>query len=101
MSERTRFAPQTDIRITAPKMFAVILHNDDYTTMDFVVELLTRIFHKSATDAAALMMQVHEEGASVVGVYTYDIAATKKMQAELMADKHGFPLQITVSEAME
>jgi len=91
--------PQTDTAV--PKLYAVVLHNDDYTTMDFVVEVLTRVFRKTPRDAAAMMMRVHEAGSCVVGVYTYDIAATKKLQADLMAEKHSFPLRITISEATE
>ena len=90
---------QTDVLTAVPRMFAVVLHNDDYTTMDFVVEVLMRVFRKPARDAAAMMMQVHEEGSCIVGVYTYDIAATKKAQADVMAEKQGYPLKITITEA--
>ena len=79
-----------------PRLYAVTLYNDDVTTMDFVVELLVKIFHKSTVDASAIMMQVHQVGKGVAGVYTYDIAVTKKMQADRMAAEKGFPLRLAV-----
>jgi len=101
MPARSQNKEQTDVLTAAPRMFAVILHNDDYTTMEFVVEVLSRVFRKSSRDAAEMMMRVHVEGSCVVGVYTYDIAVTKKVQADAMAEKQGFPLKITVAEAKE
>jgi len=101
MPERAKVSERTETVTAVPKMFAVILHNDDYTTMDFVVEMLVRIFRKDTRAAAEMMMQVHEQGSCVVGVYSFDIAMTKKLQAALMAEKRGFPLKITVSEATE
>ena len=79
-----------------PRMYAVTLYNDDITTMDFVVELLVKIFHKSTADASTIMMQVHQMGKGVAGIYTYDIAVTKKMQADRMATEKGFPLRLSV-----
>ena len=77
-------------------MYAVTLYNDDVTTMDFVVELLVKVFHKTSADASAIMMQVHQIGKGVAGIYTYDIAVTKKMQADRMAAEKGFPLRLSV-----
>ena len=79
-----------------PRLYAVTLYNDDITTMDFVVELLVKIFHKSTVEASSVMMQVHQMGKGVAGIYTYDIAITKKMQADRMAAEKGFPLRLTV-----
>ncbi|MCL2574641.1 MAG: ATP-dependent Clp protease adaptor ClpS [Defluviitaleaceae bacterium] len=84
--------------LDVPKLYGVKLHNDDYTPMDFVVRLLVTVFRKSEVDAAVLMLAVHEKGESLVGVYSYDIAATKVMQAQRMADAAGFPLRITMGE---
>ncbi|MCL2421636.1 MAG: ATP-dependent Clp protease adaptor ClpS [Defluviitaleaceae bacterium] len=75
-------------------MYAVTLYNDDITTMDFVVELLTKIFHMNSADASIIMMNVHQVGKGVAGVYTYDIAVTKKAQADKMAAEKGFPLRL-------
>jgi len=82
--------------VKTPKMYAVILLNDDVTTMDFVVDLLIKVFHKSTVEASAVMMQVHENGQGIAGVYTYDIAVTKKIQSDRMASEQGFPLKLTI-----
>ena len=79
-----------------PRMYAVTLYNDDVTTMDFVVQLLIKIFHKSAAEASDIMMEVHKSGKGVAGIYTYDIAVTKKMQADRMVSEKGFPLRLAV-----
>ena len=78
--------------------YEVILHNDDVTTMDFVVEMLTNVFHKNSTEAHALMMAVHETGQSVAGVYTYDKAVSIKNQIEQQAADKKFPLQLSIKK---
>ena len=87
--------------IKKPKMYAVVMHNDDYTTMDFVVEVLMKIFKKSPDEAAAIMLDIHRCGLRAVSVYTYDIAVTKANMALSMASDRGFPLMVTVKEAAE
>jgi ATP-dependent Clp protease adaptor protein ClpS len=77
-------------------MYKVILHNDDYTPMDFVVSILVNIFHKGLNEAEELMLKVHEEGKAVCGVYVKDIAATKVTQVKEIARKNGFPLMATM-----
>ena len=99
MAEETQVHARSRLDLSEPKMFAVILHNDDITTMDFVVELLVRIFHKTTAEGAEIMMNVHERGKGIAGVYTYDIAVTKKRQADLLSREHNFPLKLTVDEA--
>ncbi|MDR1704274.1 MAG: ATP-dependent Clp protease adaptor ClpS [Clostridiales bacterium] len=84
--------------IAQPKLYAVILHNDDYTTMDFVVSVLMRVFHKSPEDAAAIMMNVHNAGEGIAGVYPFDVAVTKKLLAERMAEERNYPLRVSVVE---
>lgn len=81
-----------------PEMYRVILHNDHYTTMDFVVEVIIKIFHKPVLEAAKIMMDVHKRGKGMVGVYPYDIAATKRDQVMQMARKRDFPLKCTIEE---
>ena len=83
-------------RHKVPKLYAVVLYNDDITTMDFVVEMLVKVFHKTTADASDIMMQVHQQGRGVAGVYTFDIAVTKKKQGEQMAAERGFPLRLGV-----
>ena len=79
-------------------MGKVVFINDDYTTKDFVVELLISIFHKNESDADALMEKVHKEGSAVVGVYAYDIALTRADLSKRRARANGFPLQVEVFE---
>lgn len=74
----------------------VVFINDDYTTTDFVVDILTGVFHKSEVEAVALMMETHEKGRAVIGVYALDVAVTRARQAIKAARKEGFPLQVQV-----
>lgn len=83
-------------RLKEPKRYKVILHNDDFTTMDFVVMVLAVVFHKSEADAERIMLDVHRHGQGVAGIYTYDIAATKAQKATQMARGEGFPLRLSV-----
>jgi ATP-dependent Clp protease adaptor protein ClpS len=79
-----------------PRMYKVLLHNDDYTTMEFVVWLLVEVFRRSNTEATAIMLHVHHKGVGVCGVYTKDIAETKVDQATRHAREQGMPLLITM-----
>jgi ATP-dependent Clp protease adaptor protein ClpS len=90
---------EVDIRLNKPRLYAVVIHNDDYTTMDFVVEAIVLICHKSVAEAAKIMLDVHEKGKGTVEVYPYDIAVTKKFQMEQLAREQEFPLQVSVEEA--
>jgi len=96
MESQSNVNAEIDARYKIPRMYAVTLYNDDITTMDFVVELLVKVFHKTTADASAIMMQVHQIGKGVAGIYTYDIAVSKKMQADRMAAEKGFPLRLAV-----
>lgn len=79
-------------------MYDVVFHNDDVTTMDFVVYVLMTYFSKSADDAETLMLKVDREGSAVVGTYYLDIAESKKEKTITLARKMNFPLQVTVGE---
>jgi ATP-dependent Clp protease adaptor protein ClpS len=81
-----------------PPMYRVLLHNDDYTTMEFVVEILQRVFHKSSTEATRIMLLVHKSGIGVCGVFPAEIAETKVEVVHHLAKKHGFPLQCSMEE---
>ena len=98
METNTQILTEQDVRfeLREPGMYAVILFNDDITTMDFVVTLLVKIFHKQPAEASAVMMEIHENGQGVAGVYTFDVAVTKKSQADLLSAEKGFPLRIAV-----
>lgn len=79
-----------------PKRYKVTIYNDDFTTMEFVVKILTEVFFKSETEAEALMLQVHHSDKAVVGIYSYDVATSKVRKATAMAREAGFPLRLTV-----
>ncbi len=81
-----------------PKLYRVILHNDHYTTMDFVVDVLVKVFHKPAVEATKIMLDVHRRGRGVCGIYTYDIAVTKVNRVQTMAKMREFPLRCTMEE---
>ena len=82
-----------------PEMFKVVLLNDDYTTMEFVVLVLQQVFHKPEAEAYRIMMQVHTEGRGECGSYTYEIAETKVETVHDMAQENSFPLRATIEEA--
>jgi ATP-dependent Clp protease adaptor protein ClpS len=79
-----------------PELYKVLLLNDDYTTMDFVVEVLETVFHKQPAEAYRIMMAVHTQGKGLCGVYPYDIAETKVETVIDRAREHGFPLKATM-----
>lgn len=88
--------PKSRTRTKKPKLYKVILHNDDYTTMEFVVHILQKIFHKNHAEATHIMLYVHRKGRAVVGVYTYDVAETKVTQVTELARESGYPLLCTM-----
>jgi ATP-dependent Clp protease adaptor protein ClpS len=79
-----------------PPMYRVLLHNDDYTTMEFVVEILQKVFYKSPAEATRIMLLVHKIGVGECGVFTAEIAETKVELVRHLAKKHGFPLQCSM-----
>jgi ATP-dependent Clp protease adaptor protein ClpS len=85
-----------DVKI--PKMYRVILHNDDYTSMEFVVEILVSIFNKPPALATSIMLDVHKKGTGVCGVYIRDIAVTKVNQVHQLAKENQFPLKCSYEE---
>ncbi|MFP4429862.1 MAG: ATP-dependent Clp protease adapter ClpS [Spirochaetaceae bacterium] len=86
-------------KVKEPEMYRVVLHNDDYTTMEFVVEVIMKVFKKPVMEATQIMMQVHKSGKGSVGVYTHDIAATKVQQVHDLARQRDFPLKCTMEKA--
>ena len=79
-------------------MYRVLLHNDNYTTMEFVVEILVHVFHKTVDDATRVMLNVHEKGLGVCGVYTFEVAETKVDTVHSIARDHGFPLKCSMEK---
>ncbi len=87
-----------DIRLKEPSLYQVFMHNDDYTTMDFVVMILKKIFNKSPEDARSIMLTIHHEGIGIAGIYPLEIAETKVLQTETLARQSQFPLRLTIEE---
>jgi len=88
-------------QVQRPRMWRVLLHNDDFTTQEFVVWVLERVFHKPRAEAFAIMMSVHQSGLGVAGVYTHDVAETKVKATKQLAEQHEFPLLVTMEPDAE
>ena len=82
-------------RVKKPRRYKVLLHNDDFTPMEFVVELLVKVFRRSKAESTRIMLTVHNEGAGVAGVYTHEIAESKSQTANAVARESGYPLLTT------
>src|ERR1041384_2591313 len=87
---------RTEQKLERPRLWRVLLHNDDYTTQEFVVFVLETVFHKPRGEAFAIMMSVHRSGLGVAGVYTHDVAETKLKATRQLAEEHEFPLLVTM-----
>ena len=85
-------------KVRTPRLYRVVLLNDDYTTMEFVVAVLEEVFRKSPAEAYRLMMQIHTQGRAVCGAYTYEVAETKVGAVRELAAQSGFPLQASLEE---
>lgn len=81
-----------------PSMYKVLLHNDDYTTMDFVVEILMTVFNKSMEESILIMMSVHRQGIGICGLYTFEVAETKMNSVHALARGKGFPLRCSMEK---
>lgn len=92
-------ATETEKQVKRPQLYRVLLHNDNYTTMEFVVLVLTSIFHHSDAEAVRIMLHVHQQGVGVAGVFTYEIAETKAAKVMQEARRNEFPLRCTVEPA--
>lgn len=84
------------VKVKKPKKYKVILHNDDYTTMEFVIFILKVVFHKTTAEAEAIMLEVHNKGRGVCGIYSYEIAETKSKKVEVLAKEQSHPLICTI-----
>lgn len=90
---------QERVRTATPRMHRVLLHNDDYTSMEFVVAVLVRVFGRTVEEAERIMLQVHHGGVGVAGTYTRDEAETRAHRAMQEAREEGFPLRLTTEAA--
>ncbi len=86
-------------RVNSPPMFTVVMHNDDYTTMEFVVEALVTVFRKSPTEANRIMLHIHFKGAGICGTFAYEVAETKVTKVHDLARREGFPLRCSIEPA--
>ena len=90
---------ESEEKTEEPPLFKVLLHNDDYTTMDFVVHILQSVFNLPEDQAIQIMLNVHVKGIGVAGVYTYEVAEMKVAKTTAMAREHEFPLLCTIEKA--
>ena len=95
---RTGTVTKTRPKTKKPNLYKVLLLNDDYTPMEFVVHVLERFFNKGREDATRIMLHVHQNGVGVCGVYTYEVAETKVTQVMDLARQHQHPLQCTIEK---
>ena len=96
MATSTSITEKTRVKVKEPKRYKVIMHNDDFTSMEFVIFVLMNIFNKNEMEANDLMMKVHKGGSAMVGTYSYDIARSKVEETTLLARQEGFPFKVTM-----
>ena len=96
VEEKTQSRDQDALQ--EPPLYRVLLHNDDYTTMDFVVMILQTVFHKNTEEATRIMLNVHHQGIGIAGIYTREIAETKVEIVHKMAKQHQFPLRCSLEK---
>jgi ATP-dependent Clp protease adaptor protein ClpS len=99
--ESTLTETRSEQKVARPRMWRVLLHNDDYTTQDFVVWVLETIFHKTRPEAFFIMMSVHQSGLGVAGVFTKDVAESKVQATQHLAEQHEYPLLVTMEPEPE
>jgi len=87
---------EEDLQLKKPTMYRVIFHNDDYTTMEFVVFILESVFHKSKAESTKIMLEVHQKGTGVVGIYTHEVATTNIYLVEKLAEDQEYPFRATM-----
>lgn len=98
MSNEIEIELNDDLDLQEPKKYKVFLLNDDFSTMDFVIDVLVRVFRKSVDEASKIMLSIHNNGREQCGVYSYEIASTKIAQVKAMAREKGFPLKAIMEE---
>ena len=98
MANELEIELDSELEVVEPKKYKVILLNDDYSTMDFVIDVLTNIFRKSVDEATQIMLNIHNNGREVCGIYSHEIASTKVAQVKTLAREKGFPLKAIMEE---
>lgn len=94
----TGISVYTQKKVTEPTLYRVLLHNDDYTSMDFVVDILVMIFRKTEGEATQIMLNVHKDGIGICGIYPYEVAETKVETVHSLAAENGYPLKCTMEK---
>jgi ATP-dependent Clp protease adaptor protein ClpS len=92
----TKTTSKEKTTVSYPQRYSVIIHNDDFTPMEFVVQLLIEIFNKTIDDATDITMTIHSTGKAIAGVYSFEVAEQKTHEANIISRHHGHPLKITV-----
>lgn len=92
-------ATESEVKVKRPKRYKVLVHNDDYTTMEFVVMVLKSVFHLEESGAVQVMLHVHRKGAGVAGVFSYEVAETKVKKVTELARAHDYPLRCSMEPA--
>lgn len=98
IQNKTDNVTKSQQQVQRPQMYKVLLHNDDYTTMEFVVHILEAVFHKTSAQASEIMLTVHNQGIAVCGVYTFEVAETKTATVHAIAEQYEFPLRCSIQE---
>jgi ATP-dependent Clp protease adaptor protein ClpS len=98
LETNTIIIEKNNIKEKLPNKYKVLMYNDDFTTMEFVVAVLVEIFNKTIDEANYIMIEVHNKGIGIAGVYPFDIAISKLNKAQTLARKEGFPFKLTVEE---
>ena len=98
-AEVSRAVPKSRTGTVSPQLYRVLMHNDDYTTMEFVVRVLETLFRKSTPEAHRIMLNIHVKGVGVCGVFPFEVAETKVEKVHALARNEGFPLRCSMEEA--
>ena len=98
MATNIEFELENEVMLKHPKKYKVFILNDDYTSMEFVIDILISIFHKNYEDAESIMLEIHKKDRGLCGIYTHEIAETKVMQVMRRAKDSGFPLKAEMEE---
>ena len=98
MAAHTEHEVLEEVKIKYPSRYKVLILNDDYSSMEFVIDVLMSIFHKTYEEAEAIMLEVHKRDKGICGIYTYEIAETKVMEVHKKARESGFPLKAIMEE---
>ena len=98
MSNEIEIELNDELDLQEPKKYKVFLLNDDFSTMDFVIDVLVKVFRKSVDEASVIMLNIHNNGKEICGTYSYEIAGTKVAQVKAMAREQGFPLKAKMEE---